>query len=256
MRHLLPFIRKELRAYFYSPIAYIVAGVFLGLIGYFFFSSVQSYSMQALQPHGSDQGELPGFNPTNVILKGLFRSMGTIFILLTPLITMRLVAEEKRTRTMELLMTSPLSISTIIASKFLAALAVYGLIILSTLYIPLTIEYFSSVSWGHVVAAYAGLLLVGMAMISIGLLCSSLTDKQVIAAVLTISTLALLWFVGGVIGGHTEQISRIMRDLSLFSHFENLYNGLVDTRDILYLLSVTAVALFLTHRVMESGRWR
>jgi ABC-2 type transport system permease protein len=255
LRNLLPFIKKELRAYFYSPIAYIVAGVFLGLISYFFFSSLQGFSMQAVQISGSGS-EVTGFNPTNVILKGLFRSMGTIFILLTPLITMRLIAEEKRARTMELLMTSPLSIITIVAGKFIAALIIYGIIILFTLYIPLTIEYFSTVSWWHVTSAYIGLFLTGMAMISIGVFCSSVTDKQVIAAVLTIGILVLFWFVGGVIGGHTENITKIMRDISLFGHFENLYNGLLDTRDVVYLISFTLVVLFLSHRSLESGRWK
>jgi ABC-2 type transport system permease protein len=255
LNNLFPFIKKELRAYFYSPIAYIVAGVFLGLIGYFFFSSLRGFSAQAIQFAGSAE-EISGFNPTNHIMKGLFRSMGTIFILLTPLITMRLIAEEKKSRTMELLMTSPLSITTIIAGKYIAALIIYVLIILSTFYIPLTIEFFSDVSWGHVLTAYLGLILTGMAMISIGVLCSSVTDKQVIASVLTIGILVLFWFVGGVIGGHSEDISKIMRELSLFSHFENLYSGLLDTRDILYLLSFTMVALFLSHRSLESSRWK
>ncbi|MGE5892476.1 MAG: ABC transporter permease subunit [bacterium] len=255
MKNLFPFIKKELRAYFYSPIAYIVAGVFLGLIGYFFFSSMQGFSMQAVQLSGSGK-ELSGFNPTNVIMKGLFRSMGTIFILLTPLITMRLIAEEKRTRTMELLMTSPLSITTIIMGKYVAALIIYVLIILSTLYIPLTIEYFSTVSWWHVLSAYAGVVLLGMAMISVGVFCSSVTDKQVVAAVLTIGILVLFWFVGGVIGSYSEDISKVMKEISLFGHFENLYNGLFDTRDVVYLVSFSLVALFLSHRALESGRWK
>lgn len=255
MRNLLPFIKKELRAYFYSPIAYIVAGVFLGLVGYFFASSVQGFSMQAIQLSGSGR-EISGFNPTNVIMKGLFRSMGTVFILLTPLITMRLIAEEKRAKTMELLMTSPLSITTILAGKYVAALLIYAIIILSTLYIPLTIEYFSTVSWGQIVSGYLGLVLLGMAMISVGLLCSSVTDKQVVAAVLTIGILVLFWFVGGVIGGHREDVTKVMREFSLFSHFENLYNGLLDMRDVVYLLSFTVVVLFLSHRVLESNRWK
>lgn len=255
MKHLGPFLRKELHAYIHSPIAYIVGGVFLALIGYFFYSSLQGFGIQSLKAAGSGK-DIAGFNPTNVILTGLFRSMGTIFILLTPLITMRLVAEEKRARTIELLMTSPLSVTTIIIGKYLAAVTVYAAIILSTLYVPLTIEYFSSVNWGHVVSAYAGLLLLGMGMVAVGLLCSSVTDKQVIAAVLSIGSLAFLWFVGGVIGGYSERITLVMREFSLFSHFENLYNGLFDSRDVIYLLSFSIVFLFLAHRVMESGRWR
>ncbi len=254
MNQLAPFLKKELRSYFYSPIAYIVGGVFLGLMGYFFYASTQAFSLQSLRITAPDA--VPGgFTPTNVILKGLFRSMGTVFILLTPLITMRLIAEERRTRTMELLMTSPLSLTVILAGKFLAAFLVYAIIILSTLYIPVTLAYFSTVSWGQILAAYLGLLLLGMAMIAAGVLCSAVTDKQVIAAVLTIGVLVLFWFVGGVLGGPTEAISKIMRELSIFGPFESLYRGLIDLRDIVYLLSFTALALFFAHRVLESGRW-
>lgn len=255
MKNLAPFIRKELRSYFYSPVAYIVAGVFLGLTGYFFYSSVLLFNTQALQLAGSGK-DIPGFNPTNIVIKGMFRSMGTVFVLLTPLLTMRLIAEERRARTMELLMTSPLSVTTILAGKYLAALIVYHLIILGALYVPFTIEFYSSASWGHVLTGYAGLSLLGAAMIAVGVFCSAITDKQVIAAVLTIGILVFFWFIGGGIGGYTENMTSLLRQFSLFSHFENLYNGLLDLRDVVYLLSVAAVFLFLAHRVLESGRWR
>lgn len=255
MKKLSTFIAKELRAYFYSPIAYIVAGVFLGLVGYFFYSSVRLFSVQSVQLSGGAK-EVAGFNPTNVIMKGIFRSMGTVFILLTPLLTMRLIAEERRMRTMELLMTSPLGLTTILAGKFIAALAVYHIMIASTFYVPLALGFYSTVSWGHVACGYLGLSLLGAAMMSVGLFCSTVTDKQVVAAVLSIGILVFFWFIGGGIGGYTESMTSALRELSLFSHFERLYSGLLDSRDAVYLLSVAAAFLFLSHRVLESGRWR
>ncbi len=255
MKNLSTFIAKEMRAYFYSPIAYIIAGVFLGLVGYFFYSSLQLFSIQSVQLSGSAK-EVAGFNPTNVIMKGIFRSMGTVFILLTPLLTMRLIADERRMRTMELLMTSPLTLTTILAGKFLAALAIYHIMIGSTLYVPLALDFFSTVSWAHVTTGYLGLSLLGAAMLAVGLFCSALTDKQIIAAVLNIGILVFFWFIGGGIGGYTENMTSLLKELSLFSHFERLYNGLLDSRDLVYLLSVTAAFLFLAHRVLDSDRWR
>lgn len=255
MKHLLPMIKKELRAYFYSPIVYVVSTVFLGLIGYFFYSSVLLFHRQSIQFSSADINPI-AFNPTDVILVRIFRSMGVIFILLTPIITMRLVAEERRATTMELLMTSPLSLTTIIAGKYIASLVVYLILIFLTLPIPFVIEYYSAVKWGHIFSAYTGLTLTGMAMFSVGLLCSSLTEKQVISAILCMGILALFWFVGGVIGSANPAISESMRYFSLFSHFENMINGLLDMRDILYLLSFTAFSLFLTYSFLDTGRWR
>lgn len=255
MKYLRPMIKKELRAYFYSPIVYVVSTVFLGLIGYFFYSSILLFHLQSIQFSGSG-AEPMAFNPTDVILVRIFRSMGVIFILLTPIITMGLVAEERRATTMELLLTSPLSLTTIIAGKYMASLAVYLILILLTLPTSLVIEYYSSVKWGHIFSAYAGLTLTGMATFSVGLLCSSLTEKQVISAVSCMGILALFWFVGGVIGSANPAISEAMRYFSLFSHFEKMIQGLLDMRDILYLLSFTALSLFLTYSFLDAGRWR
>ncbi len=255
MKQFWPLFKKELRTYFTSPIFYIVGAVFLALTGYFFINSIINYSRMGIQLSGSGN-PIENFNPTTVVMKPLFNTMGTIFILLTPLITMRLMAEEKKARTMELLMTSPVSITAIVAAKYLAAWIIYSIVILSTLYMPFVINYYSSVVWTQIFTGYLGVLLLGASMMAVGLFCSSLTDKQIIAAVLTIGILVIFWFIGGVLGSASEELTRIMRGLSLFAHFDALTDGLFDLRDIVYLLSFSIVALFITHRVIDMSRWK
>jgi ABC-2 type transport system permease protein len=255
VKQFLPVFKKEFRTYFTSPVFYIVAVVFLALTGYFFVNSVVNYSNLVIQLSG-ERRELGGLNPTSMIMKNMFNTMGTVFILLVPLMTMRLVAEEWRTRTMELLMTSPVSTVSIVLAKYLASVAVYSIIVLATAYMPFVIDYYSTAVWSQVIAGYLGVLLLGAAMLAAGLFCSTLTDKQIIAAVLTIGILVIFWFIGGVLGHSSEEVSRIMRGLSLFVHFDALTNGLLDMRDMAYLLSFSAVALFLSHRVLDAGRWK
>lgn len=245
---------KELRHYLFSPIAYILAAVFHGIIGYFFYNSVISYSRRVVEMSGSG-APVESFTPMIVIFQGLCTSMGTIFILLAPLISMRLVAEEKRSRTIEFLMTSPTPLSAFLLGKFLAAWCIYLVIILTSLYIPLSLDIVSQVNWGHVAVAYLGLSLVGGAMISVGLFTSTLTDKQVVAAVLSIGILVICWFVGGGIGAASQRTTDFLRELSLFVPFSNMVSGLVDLRDLVFLVSFPLLMLFLSHRSLESERW-
>jgi ABC-2 type transport system permease protein len=255
IRYFYSIFRRELRVYLSTPIAYIVGGVFHALLGYFFYSSFVNYSRRAVEISASVRDMEDVFTPTVVILQGIWLSMGTIFLLLTPLITMRLVAEEKRARTMEMLLTSPLSIGAILLGKFAGAFVVYSFIILLTLYMPVVLEVFSSVNWAHVAVAYAGLLLIGAAMISVGLFASTVTDKQVISAVLAIGMLVIFWFVGGGLGISSQKVSLFISKFSMFIPFNNLRHGLLDLRDIILLFSYVAVMFFLSHRVLESERW-
>jgi len=250
-----PLFKKEFKTYFTSPIFYIVAVVFLAIAGYFFVNALILYSNNVIQLSGSGKS-LAGMNPTSKVMKQLFNTMGTLFILLVPLMTMRLVADEWRTKTMELLMTSPVSLSSIILAKYAASVIVYSIIILSTAYMPIVINYYSSVFWAQIISGYVGVILLGAAMLSIGLLCSTVTDKQIIAAVLTIGILVMFWFIGGVLGSASVEVTRILRVLSLYAHFSALTDGLLDLRDIVYLLSFASISLFVSHRVLDSARWK
>ncbi len=246
--------KKELRQYLFSPIAYIVGAVFHAIIGYFFYNSLLSYSRAAIELAGS--GRRPEvFTPTVVIMEGLIRSMGTIFLLLTPLLTMRLVAEEKRARTIEMLFTSPLPLGAIVIGKFLAAYFIYCLIVGISVYIPLVLDVFTTINWAHVLGGYLGLVLIGGAMLSVGIFASSLTDKQVVAAVLTIGILVVFWFIGGGIGAASQRVTEFLRNIALYTPFRNMFQGLIDLRDIFYFLSFTFFNLFLSYRVLEVERF-
>lgn len=254
MRYILVVIKKELRQFVYSPIAYIVAGVFHSIMGFFFYNSMVGYSRRMLEFTSSPQGAAQVITPTVVILEGLFNSMGTIFLLLTPLITMRLVAGERRGHTMEMMLSSPLSLGSIVMGKFFAALSVYSVIILMSIYMPIVVDIFAPVNWAQVGTAYLGLFFMGASMISVGLLASTVTDKQVVAAVLSIGILVIFWFVGGGIGAASMRVSTFMRDVSLYQPFSNMITGLLDMRDAVFFLGFSGVMLFLSHRVLESGR--
>ncbi len=254
MKSIIYIYKKEIRQYLFSPIAYIVAAVFHAILGYFFYNSLIGYARAGIEMAGT--GQRPEvFTPTVVIMEGLLRSMGTIFLLLTPLLTMRLIAEEKRGRTMEFLMTSPVSMLSVLIGKFFAAYTVFVATVLITIYMPLTLDLFSVVNWPHILTGYLGLLLIGGAMISVGLFASTVTDKQVIAAVLSIGILVILWFVGGGIGAANQRVADFLRDISLYAPFENMFRGILDLRDIFYFLSFIFFMLFLSHRVVEAERY-
>lgn len=251
---LLHIVAKELRHYLYSPIAYILAGTFHALIGFFYYNSMVFYSRRIVEMSGSGIPSEP-FTPMAVILQGLFNSMGLILVLLTPLITMRLVAEEKKNKTFELLLTSPTTLPVFLWGKFLSAWVVYLAIIATTIYIPLSLHIFSRINWAHVGSAYLGMALVGAAMISVGLFTSSLTDKQVVAAVLSIGILIIFWFMGGGIGMASQRGTYILREISLYTPFRNMTMGLIDLRDLAYIATFVLTMLFLSHRVLEAERW-
>lgn len=251
---LLHIIAKELRHYLYSPIAYLLAGVFHAIIGFFYYNSLVFYSRRVVEMSGRGEPN-EAFTPMLVILQGLFNSMGLILVLLVPLITMRLVAEEKRNRTMEFLATSPTGLLNFLAGKFLAAWTVCGAIIAITLYIPISLHFFSRVNWPHVAVAYLGLFLVSGAMIAVGLFTSTLTDKQIVAAVLSIGILVIFWFLGGGIGMASQRGTYLLREISLYTPFRNLISGLLDLRDVAYLISFPVTLLFLSRRVLEAERW-
>ncbi len=254
VKHIIYIYKKELRHYIYSPIAYIVATVFHAIIGYFFYNSMIGYTRAGIEMAGTGQ-RLEVFTPTVVIMEGLLRSMGTIFLLLTPLLTMRLVAEEKRGKTMELLMTSPISMFSVVLGKFFAAYTVFVTVVLITIYMPTVLDVFSLVNWVQIMTGYLGLLLIGGAMISVGLTASTITDKQVVSAVMSIGILVILWFIGGGIGGASQGVSDFLRNVSLYAPFENMFKGLLDMRDVFYFLSFIFFNLFLSHSLLQAERF-
>lgn len=257
MRNTFILIGKELQQYFISPIAYVVAMVYLAVSDFIFYSQVRFYSGLSTQMM-QFQGNLPQLNIHQAIFRPTLMNTSIILLLIMPLLTMRLFADEKKGRTAELLMTSPMTITEIVFGKFIAAMIVYFLLLALSLHLPLILSIVTAISWVPLLASYLGLFLMGGVFISMGLFASSLTENQIIAAVISFGILIGLWLMSAAThnagGGGT--LAQVVSYLSIMGHLDNFVKGLISTRDITYFISMTTLGLFLTHRVVESQRWK
>jgi len=248
--------RKELRTYFVSPIAYVVASVFLLLTGLISFLATATTSNRSLQMLRG-QGNLPDLNLNEIVFRPVFYNMAIILLLVLPILTMRLFAEEKKLKTMELLMTSPITVTDIIVGKFCAVFTVFAGMVALTAVGPLALAPFVQFQWEPILTAYCGVLLMGGLFLSAGLLASSLTENQIIAVILSFGGLLLLWLFGWAGQVFADSmLGTVLTYLAPLDHFERLVKGLVTTSDLVYFLGGMLLLLFLTHRVIDSHRWR
>jgi len=247
---------RELRSYFVSPIAYVVISIFLVLSGFFFYELVTVYSFISVQ-YMRYQAYIPQLNVHDFVTRRLFGQISILLLLIVPVMTMRLLAEEKKLGTYELLLTSPLRIYEIVVGKYLASLILYAVMLVLTLEFPFFLFYFGTTDVGPTLTSYLGLFLIGAAFLSVGLFWSAVTENQIISAALCFGTLLLLWVGGGVtLLSAVPWLKEFISYISLGEHFNNLTKGIIDTRDIIYCLSLTFFMLFITFRVLESERWR
>ena len=250
-----PIFKKEMRLYFTSPVAWVIITMFLFIAGYFFYSIFAFYTLASMQSAMNPQMARE-LNVTDSVLRPLFSNVSVILLLLMPLITMRLFAEERRSGTIELLLTYPVRDGAVLVGKYLAALVLYAIMLALTLLYPGILIYFARVEWGPLLTGYLGLLLMGATFLAIGIFASSLTENQIVAAVTTFGTLLLLWVVGWsaeYVGGPW---GRVLSHLSILEHFDTFARGVLDTKDVIYYLDVTIVALFLSLRSLEARRWK
>jgi ABC-2 type transport system permease protein len=247
--------KKELRAYFTSPIAYVAITVYLVLVGFFFYSLIWWFNSQAMQM-AQNQYYASQININQQVFSPLFHNISIILLLMIPLLTMRLLAEEKKIGTEELLYTSPLSVAQIILGKFLASLLVLAGMLALTAVLGGFAFLYGNPEIAPLLTGYLGLLLMGAAFLALGLFFSSLTENQIVSAVLTFGALLLFWIVNWAAYSATGVWKEVLNYLSLFQHFDNLTQGILDTTDIVYYLSFAFFGLFLTHSVIQSRRWR
>src|SRR2546423_12401386 len=180
-----------MRLYFTSPVAWVIMAVFLFIAGYFFYSIFSYYARVSMQSAMNPMGG--GLNVTDGVLRPLFSNVSVILLLMMPLITMRLFSEERRSGTIELLLTYPVRDGAVLIGKYLAALALYAIMLALTLLYPGILFYFARVEWGPLLTGYLGLLLMGATFLAVGIFASSLTENQIVAAVTTFGTLLILW---------------------------------------------------------------
>jgi len=254
MRNILAVAGKELRAYFHSPIAYLVMTVYAVLCGFFFFSMTSRFVALTfrMQMMGGGGG-MPPLSLNEVIIRNLLEGVLTVvLLLLIPLITMRLYAEEKRSGTMELLLTSPLTDLQIILGKFLGALALYAVLVgITFLYIGLLFVH-GNPHARPLLANVAGLLLYGGALLALGMWFSTLTKNQIVAGSIGLAVFLLLYVLDWVTEYSGSQVGRVLSYMALTTHFDNFAKGVIDTGDVVYYASVIAVGLFFTARSMEA----
>src|SRR5215467_5124782 len=258
MRNIVAIVERELRAYFISPIAYVVLTIFVFLSGLFFRSILAQVLQMGLmsqlqaQQLGPRAMDMPG-----MITRGFLSTMSVILLFVMPMLTMGLFSEEKKRGTIELLLTAPLTDMQVVLGKFFAA-AVFYLILLVSTWIPMAVLYlYGSPASGPILTAYLGLLLYGLAILAIGLFISTLTENQIIAAVLTFGTIMVLWLLNVVATRAEGSTTRaVLTYMSVLSHLDNFYKGVLVTSHIVFYVSLMLVGLFLTYRSIDSLRWR
>ena len=254
MRNTLAIAQKELRSYFASPIGYIVLGFFSLLYGWFYVTMLNYFVRQSMQV--AQFGGNEAMNVNQVMLRPLLQNVTILLLFLMPMVTMRSYAEEKRSGTIELLLTSPLKDWEIILGKFLGALALWALALLISLIHIAILFRFGNPEWKPIATAYLGLLLMGGCFISVGLLISSLTNNQIIAGMATFGVFLLLWVVNWIGSFSGPTVDKLTQYLSIIDHFDDFAKGIVDTSHLIYYISFISFGLFLTAKSVDSERWR
>jgi ABC-2 type transport system permease protein len=228
--------RREIRTYFNSPVAYIVVPVFLVITGYLFFTQL--------------------FLEKQADMRGFFNIMPLLFMFLIPAITMRLLADEKSSGTLELLITMPVRDWEVVVGKFLAAMALLCTAIGLTLVFAITVKTLGPLDRGPTIGGYLGLVLMGGAYVSIGVMASSLTRNSIVSFIVAFAISFALYLLGRLTQFLPEALQKLVAFLSIDGHFENIGRGVIDTRDVIYYLSVMGVSLLIATLSLESRRWR
>ncbi len=255
MSNILAIAEKELKSYFASPIAYIVIGLFALLYGYFFIALLNYFVHQSMQMGQFGMGP-QAQNVNQQLIRPLLQNVTIIVLFMMPMVTMRTYAEEKRSGTIELLLTSPLTDFQIIMGKFLGAMALYGAMLAVTVIHVALLFVYGRPEWRPIVTAYLGLLLLGGCFISLGLLISSLTKNQIVAGIATFAVFLFLWVINWIGSFSGPTVNGLTSYLSIIEHWDDFGKGVIDTSHLVYYLSFIAFGLFLTAKSVDSERWR
>jgi ABC-2 type transport system permease protein len=239
MKNILPILKKELKSYFNSPIAYILVVTFL------VFSSIWIFYLQTF------------FAGNIASLRNFFSVIPIVFIIVMPALTMRSWAEEKKLGTMEVLMTLPFRESTLVIGKFLAAFTLLLIMIALTLPLPLLLSRFGDFDWGEIFGQYIGVVLLGAAGVSVGLFVSSLVANQISSFLISLFVLLVLTLISQVnlVFALPPWAAEAVNFVSLGHHFSNFQRGLIDTRDLLYYGIVSALFLYLNTKALVFRKW-
>jgi len=246
--------QKELRSYFVSPIAYLLLAMFAVIFGFFFWNIVGYFVFTGME--SQMRGEMFPMNVNEQVIRPLLSNVGVIGLFFIPMITMRLFSEEKRSGTIELLVTSPVRDGEIILGKWLAALSLYSVLLLLTALNFVFLFKYGNPDWKPLAIGYLGLLLQAGALLAIGMFISTLTKNQIIAGAATFGVCLLLWVLEWVSGYETATWAQVLSYISVVTHIGSFSKGLLDSKDAVYYVSLTFLGIFFTARSLESLRWR
>ncbi|MBN2075711.1 MAG: ABC transporter permease subunit [Dehalococcoidales bacterium] len=236
MKNTLTIAQRELKVYLTSPMAYIVICIFLALAGLFFsvLSSAAYYETS---------------------ISGFLNWGSLVLLLMTAVITMRLISEERKLGTLELLLTSPIRDSELILGKFLGSLGMLAIMLGLTVLYPILLEIYGDPDPGPIISGYIGMFLLGMTCLSVGIFTSTLSSNQIVSAVVAGGILFGLWYIGVAAGYLPEALGNVIQYFSLQYYYPDFLSGFIDTRGIIYYISITALFLFLAIRSIENSRY-
>ncbi len=252
----LPVYKKELKNYLQSPGVYVVAGLFFVLAGLFFHNMLIFFSELSINPQLRYRMGFYNLNFTQFVVQNTFSLINFLLLFIIPILTMRLFAEEKKTKTFELLVTYPLRDWDILLGKYLAALSmVVGILVISASYVIVMLMV-GKPEIPVILSSYAGLFLLSMAYVAYGIFASSVTENQIVASIVTFTGLFIFYLIGDLTTTRAGFWVDIMEELSMRLHSVNFTMGLIDTKDIAFFVLFSCFFIFLTARVLESRRWR
>ena len=255
MRNAWIIAKRDLGSFFNSPIFYVVTTVFLIIYSFIFFNILNFFSFQSLQANQL-QGMGMNLSLNEMVIEPSLQNMSVILLMIIPVITMRSFADEKKMKTFRLLLSSPVPLREIVFGKFLACMIVVTVMVLISSYSVGFLFLLGSPEIGPIVTGYLGVILMASCYVSVGVFASSLTDNQIVAAVLTFGFSLFMWVIGWGAQAAGATTGQVLQFLSIVDHMDRFLKGMVDTSDLVYFLSFILLSLFLCHRVLDSNRWR
>lgn len=240
MKNIPSIFTREIKSYFVSPIAYVALIVFTLLTGYFFAAYINWASRY--------EGEAS--------MRVIFLNMSITMLFLAPLITMRLFAEEKRSGTIEIIMTAPVTDTEIVLGKFAASMVLFLIMLALTFLCPLFLMSYGTPDVAPMAVGYLGLALLGAAFVSLGVATSCLTKNQIVAALMSFVILLGLWVIGWMSGAVGSQLGKILSFISLVNHFDDFSKGVLDTKHVIYYISFASFCLFFAVKMVQSAKWK
>lgn len=240
MRNIMSIFAREMKSFFVSPIAYVVLIVFAILTGYFF--AIYFDYISRSQEEAS--------------MRITLQNMSITLLFLAPLITMRLFAEEKRTGTIEILMTSPVTDVEVVIGKFAASMVLFIIMLVLTFLCPIYLVVYGNPDVTPMIVGYLGLFLLGAAFLALGIVTSAITKNQIVAALISFAILLGLWVIGWMSNTVGSKMGQVLSFISLVDHFEDFAKGVLDTKHIIYYVSFVVFCLFLAVKSIQSAKWR